>query len=308
MKKDKKPPRLRRWLIGGLFALIALFVIGLLSFGYIRSRVVLIDRTTVYLEDLPDSFDGKTILFVSDIDMVGSSGPGVAKNLFKRLQKLNPDILILGGDYAGYTLMNRLNSTGDPLLMEEDRREFFSGISDFYAPMGKFAIAGENDLLAEDLAGEMTLGGITLLSDSAVTLTAGTGTVYLIGLKDYTQEGMSGSDIAANFSSGECVIVAAHNPASIGGVVTSEAKDTGQWCDLMLTGHTHHGQAVVGERSLLQLSQQETRFDSGWSNEGGVYLLVSPGLGCETVNLRLGTTPQIHLITLRKKQAFTFGQ
>ena len=303
MKKDKKPPRLRRLLIGGIFALIALFIVGLLAFGYIRSRVVLIERTTVYIEDLPASFDGKTILFVSDIDMVGISGPGVTQNCLKRLQKLNPDILILGGDYAGYSLMDRLNSTGDPILMEEDRRAFFVGLSEFYAPMGKYAVAGDNDSVAEDLAAEMSLGGITLLDDSVGTLTAGGGSIYLIGLKDHSEKGISGSDFAANFSSDDCVIVIAHNPASVGGVITSEARDTGQWCDLILTGHTHHGQAVVGERSLLQLSAQETRFGEGWSNEGGVYLLVSPGLGCETVNLRLGTTPQVHLITLRKKPA-----
>lgn len=306
MKKQKKPPRLRRLLIGGLFALIALFILGALGYGYIRSRVVLIDRTTVYLEDLPDTFDGKTILYVSDIDMVGLSGPEAAAGLFGRLQKLNPDILILGGDYAGYTLMNTLNSTGDPITLEEDRKALFSALDTFYAPLGKFAVAGENDLTSQGLAAEMASGGITLLSDSAGVVTSGGQSICLVGLKDYSEDGMNGGDIAVNFSSDDCVIIVAHNPASLGSMITAEAKDTGQWCDLILSGHTHHGQAVVGERTLLQLTQQENRYADGWSKEGGVYVLVSPGLGCETVNLRIGTTPQVHLITLKKKQAFTF--
>jgi len=308
MKKQKKPPRLRRLLIGGLFALIALCIAGILAYGYFRSRVVLIERTTVYIEDLPDEFDGKTILYVSDIDMVGLSGPGQAARLFGRLQKLHPDILLLGGDYAGYDLWDRLNSTGDPMKLEEARREFFSGISDFYAPLGKFAVAGENDSTAGDLAAETALGGVTLLSDSAAPITIGDGAICIVGLADHSTGGMNCNDIAQHFESGSCVIVAAHSPAFISGVITAEAKDTGQWCDLVLSGHTHHGQAVVGERSLLQLAPEETRFDSGWSAEGSVYILVSPGLGCETLNFRIGTTAQVHLITLKKKQPFSFGQ
>jgi len=306
MKKQKKTPRLRRWLIGGLFALAAIFIICVLSVGYIKSRIVYIERVTVYIDDLPAAFDGTTILFVSDIDMVGSSGPGAAAGFFSNLQKLEPDILILGGDYAGYTMMNKLNSTGDEQELSEDRREFFYALSGFSAPLGKYAVAGDNDSGAGSLASEMSLGQITLLSDSEGIIRLGDHSISIVGLKDFNDSGLSCSEISRNYLTSDCVIVVAHNPASIGGVMTAEAADTGQWCDLVLTGHTHHGQFVVGDRSLIQLSQQESRFDAGWSEVGGVYILVSPGLGCETVNLRLGTTPQVHLITLRQKQAFDF--
>lgn len=294
--------------MGGLFLLIALAILGLALYGYMLSRVVHVERATVYLEDLPPVFDGKTILFVSDIDMVGLNGPRAAAGMFDRLEKLEPDILILGGDYACESLLEKLNSTGDPLELEEKRRELFAHLADFSAPLGKYAVAGENDASAEDLAAELALGRITYLNDSAGSIQLGSERLTLIGLRDYSQGSLSYDEIARHINSDECVIAVTHNPASASGVMTSEAGDTGQWADMILTGHTHHGQAVVGERSLIQLDQQELRYDSGWSKESGVFILVSPGVGCDTINFRLNTKAAAHLITLRSALSFDTGQ
>lgn len=301
MKKENKPPRLRRILVGGIFLLIFLFFAGILTFGYASSRVVRVDRTTVYLEDLPPGFDGKTILFVSDIDMVGLNGPRASKGLFDDLEKLGADILILGGDYAGYSLLDKLNSTGDEMELEEKRRELFAHLADFDAPLGKYAVTGENDAGAADIAGEMALGRITYLNDSAGSIRIGDNVLTLIGLKDHSQGSLSYGEIARHIDSDACVIAVTHNPAAISAVMTSEAADTGQWADLILSGHTHHGQAVVGKRSLIQTDAQEARYAGGWSKEAGVYVLVSSGAGCETVNFRLNTVAQAHLITLKCK-------
>ena len=308
MKKEKKPPRLRRILVGGLFLLIFLALMGLLAFGYASSRVICVERTSVYLEDLPPGFDGKKILFVSDIDMVGLSGPHAIKGMFDDLERLGADILILGGDYAGESLLEKLNSTGDALEREEKRREVFSHLAEFDAPLGKYAVTGENDAGAADIAAELALGRITYLNDSAGSIQLGGDALTIIGLKDHSQGSLSYGEIARHVDSGACVIAVTHNPAAISAVMTSEAADTGQWADLILSGHTHHGQAVVGERSLIQLDQQESRYAGGWSKESGVHVLVSPGAGCDTVNFRLNTTAQVHLITLKSGSPPMAGQ
>lgn len=299
MKKQKQPPRLRRILICWLFAIIALAIAGMLLYMHVVSRVVHVERVTLYLEDLPPGFDGKTILFVSDIDMVGLNGPGSAARLMNSLEKLEPDILILDGDYAGNSLLNKLNSTGDELELEKNRRELFSALADFSAPLGKYAVAGENDAGADDLSAELALGRITYLDDSGLKICLGDDEIYIVGLKDYSQGSTAYSGIAQSFSEADCVIAVTHNPASVSGLITAEAEDGGQWCDVILTGHTHAGQIMLGKRSLIKLTQQETRYPTGWSKESGVFLLVSPGVGCETVNLRFGTQAQAHLITLK---------
>lgn len=300
MKKSKEPPRLRRRIIAGLFLLIALAILGTLAYSFVNSRVVHVRRTELRLADLPIEFEGKTVLFLSDPDMVGLSGPSAVSSLMDDLKELHPDLLILGGDYAGDSLLETLNSSASEGKKAARRRELFSALADFPAPLGKFAVAGEEDAAAGNLAEELRLGEIQLLSDSAARVQIGSGQLCIVGLKN-AGEGLAGLDsLSSAYRHNDCVIAVAHSPASISGAITAEAGDTGQWCDVFLTGHTHGGQMVLGDRSLLQLTEQEKRYPAGWTKESGVWVLVSNGLGCDSVNLRLNAPAEVHLITLTR--------
>ena len=70
--------------------------------------------------------------------------------------------------------------------------------------------------------------------------------------------------------------------------------------DVLLCGHTHGGQIRLFGKSILDLSRQEQRYLSGWNTETGQPILTTTGVGCETVNIRLGSTPEVWLITLRR--------
>ena len=299
MAKKKKVPRIRRIITAGIFIIIALLIAASLIFSHVFSRVTYVDRVTLRLKDLPPGFEGKTILFVSDIDMVGLSGPRTAWSVLRKLEKLHPDILILGGDYASPSIWERINGDTDESALAARRMKLFSYLADFHAPMGKYAVAGENDDMAT-LSQELSIGNIQLLSDSSVQLMSGGGVITLAGLSDYSGSLTNYSQLASTAKSTDCVIAAAHNPASITGILTAEASGGGQWCDAVLSGHTHGGQAVVAGRSLLKLTDSETRYGAGWSNESGVHVLVSEGLGCEAVNLRFGTKSTVHFITLER--------
>lgn len=306
MKKEKKPPRLRRTLICGVFALIALFIIGVLAYCHITARIVHVERVTIVSEDVPPEFDGITILFVSDIDMVGLNGPRSVASLFDSLEKLQPDILILGGDYAGESLLNKLNSTGSSTELEEDRRRLFAELIDFPAPLGKYAVAGEEDVSAQ-LGEELSLGRISLLDNSATTVQLMGASISIVGLADDADSPPPLNEAAKAFDKDDFVILVTHNPSAISSVLTAEAEGGGQWCDIILSGHTHGGQMILDDRRLIKLTPQELRYDTGWSKETGVHILVSSGAGCDTVNLRLNTQAKVHLITLKRTQAFNFG-
>ena len=101
-----------------------------------------------------------------------------------------------------------------------------------------------------------------------------------------------------------------HSPAQAVDVRISEASDGGAWADLMLSGHTLGGQIRLFGRTLTQLTDAEKKAVSGWRADGGAPLLTSQGLGCEGLNLRLGTQAEAWLITLRVKAeptGMTFG-
>ncbi len=300
MKKKKKGAAPGRRIVTGLFLAIALALLGTLGYAAVLARIAHVERVTLSAPDLPPAFDGLKILYASDIDMVGFTTPSGVARFFDRLETLDPDILILGGDYACASFWDNLNDTGSEQDLGDKRRALFAALRDFDAPLGKFAVAGEDEKDAENLAAELSLGGFTFLSDSGVTLEKDGAKIALVGLSDATSGKTDYGAIASTFFKGDFVIVAAHNPASAAGVLTAEAEDAGAWCDLMLTGHTHGGQVILFGRTLFRLTRRETRYLSGWHKESGTYLLVSEGLGCEAVNLRFGTSAQVHLITLRR--------
>ena len=84
-------------------------------------------------------------------------------------------------------------------------------------------------------------------------------------------------------------------------LVSGEAKDGGAWLDVFLTGSTHGGQVVLFGRPLLEPREGEDRNPYGWLRQSGTMTLTTSGIGCEALNLRLGTTPEVWLITLKKE-------
>lgn len=299
MRKKKKDAAPGRWIIPWLFLALAAALLGIVGYSAVLARVVHVERTTISARDLPEEFDGVKILYVTDIDMVGlTTASGVAR-FFDRLEALDPDVLILGGDYACESLWNRINGTSDPDALAKKRRALFAALGDFDAPLGKFAVAGEDEENADDLAAELALGGIKLLSNSGEIIEKDGAKIAVVGLKDDPAGNADLNEMASRFKKADYVIVVAHNLASVASVMTAEAEDAGAWCDLMLTGGTHGGQAVLFGRTMLKLTARESRYLSGWHKESGTWVLVSQGLGCEAVNLRFGTAAQAHLITLK---------
>ena len=74
------------------------------------------------LTDLPEAFDGTTFLYASDLDMNGLFGAQRMIRAFEPLKALNPDILLLGGDFVSPSVFDRLNGKSANL---DDAQAFF---------------------------------------------------------------------------------------------------------------------------------------------------------------------------------------
>lgn len=279
---------------------LGIAAMGLLALGlgamHINSRIVHVRYANVRLEDLPASFDGTKILFASDIDLCGLNTASGMDKLFSQLQTLQPDLLLLGGDYASPTLLERLNGRSGA---QEDkaRREFFEAIADFHAPLGKLAVSGDNDGDANSLNMSMMNSGVSLIDNQLCVISNGTDAIGMVGVGENAAE-LSG--IAGKIREDQCVIALMHRPSQVVDVQIAEAKGGGRWADLALAGHTHGGQLQIAGRSMLSLDETEKRCPGGWYSEG-LPLLVTQGVGCEGVNLRLGSQAEVWLITLRTK-------
>ncbi len=280
----------KRWIAVILIVAVAAFFI----YMYFMARTVRVRYATVYLSDLPESYDGTTILFASDIDLCGTNTAKSMDQLFDTLQDLNPDILLLGGDYASTGVIGQLNGSSP----DDDRiQAFFDVIADFEAPLGKYAVSGENDAACENLSEIMASADVTLIDGQPIFLNNGSDTIALAGIGNDT-DNITGR--ASGFTSDQCVILLMHTPDRIVDVNVAEASDGGTWADLILCGHTHGGQIELFGHSILSLTDTEKRYLEGWFSDPSP-MLVTTGVGCEGVNLRLGSSAEVWLITLASR-------
>jgi len=259
---------------------------------FAQARTVHVRYAEVYVDDLPPSFDGTRALYVSDIDLCGVNTAESALKVFDRLQSLNPDLLLLGGDYTSAGLFERLN--GSAGVDEVQRTLFFKGLAGFRAPMGKFAVSGDNDGGKDALQLALKDTGIALIDGNIQVLVNGDDRVALVGASHGDLSALS-----AQIQSEQCAIVLAHSPGQVVNIRVAEAANGGAWADLVLCGHTHGGQINIAGRSALPLTDVEKRYPAGWYTDASAPLLVSRGLGCEAINLRFSTTGEVWLITLR---------
>ena len=84
--------RARRATVAVFIALLlalALFCAG----AALNAGVVRVRRAEVEIRDLPAAFDGRTILYASDIDLCGLNTAKKSAALFERLKSLKPDML-----------------------------------------------------------------------------------------------------------------------------------------------------------------------------------------------------------------------
>jgi len=303
MKKSsvKTPHRRRRSPAPSIF--LALVVVLCLFFGWmhLQARMTRLCPAEVYLPDLPRALDGTRVLYISDFKLQSAAEARSAGKLMRRLQELAPDLLLLGGDYCGSSVLDSLNGTAN-VALPDYVADFIASLADFPAPMGKFAVAGDSDGDPRTLAAAFQAAGVNCLADSAVTVSKNGADMSIAGLTDRSLNRNGSAKLSRSYHRDDCVLVLAHNPTSYIDVRVSEAEGGGAWADLVLAGHTLGGQINVLGRTLRSFSPEEQRTLSGWFYPNDLPLLVSEGLGCDGAPLRLGSNSQIHLLILRRQE------
>ena len=221
--------------------------------------------------------------FASDLHAGPATYPRLVRDACSALRDAKPDLLLLGGDFVSFHArhVDRLV----PMLRAID------------APLGKFAVLGNHDLLADDRYIVERLGdaGVRVLVNESARLPAPHDDVWICGL-DNTEEGAP--DGAAAFSGANGVrLVLMHSPDGLRAV--GDRSFAAAFC-----GHTHGGQFWLGDRALVNFSGPLSRkylrggvFHLG-AGSGGV-LLVSRGIGCGNLPMRKGADPEVHVCTLR---------
>jgi hypothetical protein len=224
-----------------------------------------------------------TVAYASDFHVGPTTDPAVLRVACEELRRLSPDVLLLGGDFV------TLEPTeADGLIAE---------LGQVPARCGRFAVLGNHDWWggAEHIGERLQAAGITLLTNRNVRLPPPFETVWVCGLDDHWCGHPDGK--AAFQGAGETRIVLMHSPSGM--------LDVGpERFDLALCGHTHGGQVALpgGVPILLPPGPLVRRYSHGrYDLESGGTLIVSVGVGSVLLPIRLFTSPEIVVCTLRPR-------
>lgn len=228
------------------------------------------------------------------------------------MNELAPDVVVLLGDFsASHKLKTR---TVAP-------EEWSEALSVLRAPLGVHAILGNHDWW-DDLHAQRTgkgpvLGrrmlervGIPVYENDVVRLEKSGRAFWLAGLGDQMAfirgrrkrafrkfEGVDDLDgTLAKITDDAPVILLAHEPDIFPRVPERVA--------LTLCGHTHGGQVrLLGFSPMVSPSRAGRRYTYGHICEDERNLIVSGGLGCSVLPVRVGVPPEIVLVDIAEAEA-----
>jgi predicted MPP superfamily phosphohydrolase len=221
------------------------------------------------------------VAFASDLHGGPGTHPRTIRRALQLLAESKPDLLLLGGDFVSF---HARHVNGAVL-------EAIAGVD---APLGKLAVLGNHDLIADDayLVERLATVGVRTLVNENVRLAAPYDRVWVCGL-DNTEQGRPDGARALAGADGIRLILM-HSPDGLTAL-------GGEPFAIAFTGHVHGGQFVLpGGKSLISskgpLSQ---RYLSGGFFALGVpgerLLLVSRGIGQGSLPMRYRADPEVHV-------------
>ncbi len=256
------------------------------------ARQLRLERHEISSSHVPRSLSGLKLAYASDIHYGALLDAERVNDLAARLNALEADIILLGGDYgedAAHSL------------------EFWRIVPPLHARLAVCAVIGNHDRADGDidaLCTAMQAKNVTPLVNSALTLRSGEDTIALCATDDCYWGDPDYQDVAAQVRGADYVIYAPHAPDALEDAYNVQRDP---FFDLALCGHTHGGQVTLLGFAPYTASRRGLRYGnhyrSGEIEEHGVTVLVSNGVGTTWLPVRLGARAQYHLITLSRARA-----
>ncbi len=255
-----------------------LTLVGLHGRGRRNALRIQLCEQELALPSLPRSFDGYTLLHLSDLHL--DVGEVFVDSLIDRVRGLDYDACVLTGDYRFRTF----GPPGPAMDALERLRPHLQG------PV--FAVLGNHDSIR--MVPRMEAMHMRVLLNESVPIERDGQVLHLAGIDDAHYFRTHGYHRAADgIPPGACAVLLSHTP---------EAYRHAAHCgfDLMLCGHTHGGQICLpGGYPILTDADAPRAYARGaWRFE---HMLGYTSVGCGTsiVDVRLNCLPEVTRHRLR---------
>ncbi|WP_042163200.1 metallophosphoesterase [Paenibacillus gorillae] len=259
--------KVQKW--AGIVTLVVLaFLMGYGSFqAYsptVRAYSIAIDKKG------PES--GKlNIVMASDMHFGYLSGKNHAIRMVKEINALKPDIVLFPGDII------------DDDIVPYKKKGIGGILAEIEAPYGVYASLGNHDKFNGEMTELIDLleeSGMQVLYDEVVTVGDW---LTIIGRKDASDKGRSElADLTRGMDESRSVFMLDHQP--LGFDIAQR-----QGVDLVVSGHTHHGQIAPGNLITQRLFEN----DWGYLQKAQLHSIVSSGYGFWGPPIRIGSRSEI---------------
>ena len=237
------------------------------------ARVVL-KRNDLCLPSLPRSFEGFTILHLSDLHAdISQRALARARAL---LDGLEYDLCVLTGDFRGRTY----GDYGPTLKLVAQLRNSLRGVI--------YGVLGNHDSIM--MVPDLEALGITILLNESIAIRRSGEAIYLAGVDDahfYRADNIEKA--ATEIPEHSVSILLSHTPE-----IYRQAAHAG--FDLMLSGHTHGGQICLpGGVAIFLEAKLPRALGAGPWRHNQMVGYTSVGVGSSVVPVRFNIRPEITL-------------
>ncbi len=302
------PSKSKKWLYTGISLSVAVFLFLMHSIFVTRTSYE-VKNTEIKFKTLPKEFDGYKLAFISDIHV------GTMLNAEEELEKIagliydeNVDIVLYGGD-----LVNMHHSELTPSVLEK--------LSLIHGKEPTLAVLGNHDTgyyvkkniehnytaHKDTLESLVNSAGWKLLRDSTVIIRKGGDSIAVTGI-DYTDELLKYKHSFKYTDSYDPDPVYDGLDKEMFNITVSHLPQLwkvfsdGNYSDLTLSGHIHAMQVkfkIFG--NYLSPAAVLYKEWSGLYESGNSKLYINDGIGYVGFFARIGTGPEISVITLRRE-------
>jgi len=246
-----------------------------------------VERITIRLPRLPESFDGFRIAQMTDFHF----GPYIGKPQIERAvqitRSLQPNLVVLTGDFVSAPLFQSHGIAG--ARHAEPCAQVLEQLTEcpMLAVLGNHDHWNGADLVQESLEHH----GIKVLRNASLPLERDGKRLWIVGVDDVIEHAADVRKSFAGVPPEELQIVVVHEPDFADEIARHPA-------DLQLSGHSHGGQVWIPGLGAPILPELATKYPRGLYRISNLQLYTNRGIGVITPPVRLNCRPEITLITL----------
>lgn len=292
----------RKWCIP-VFSVIFLSAEAIFLYGILVTRCRLeINSVEIKSAYVPDNFDGFRIAVISDIHLgVNSLDGQLLKRTVSALNSLEPDAVVQCGDLINIDV-NELTSDAVDLLKDikapvyavlgnHDQGFYFKDTLEIDPAK---MLDSFRDIISDTLRWNL-LENRNLFIRRGVDSIAVAGVSYPNNFGEYYNSVCGRSDLKGaleGINERDFSILLSHSP-----LMADSLAEKGRGVDIMLSGHTHSMQIrIAGYCPTFFIY----KYPWGLYEVAGTTVYVNAGIGTVGIPLRIGASPEITLLTLKK--------